>query len=256
MSHFLSAPFNASLQTADLCVFTAYPIRFQQIEALSFDGPFNTEKSPEADKQRTQTMDMLTSAVLLASKTQDDELFKSSVAQLRVMYADYANVVDSEKKCNVMGLILLRLLADDELAAFNCELETLSAEEIASAPVTFATSLAQSLAEGSYHHVVSAKPPSAPFAAFMPKITDAVRVDIANCSEKAYASLSIADAQRHMFFDSEQVLLSFIEDHERNWQVQDGRVYFGEANTTKTMVPSKLLISQSLSYANELERIV
>jgi 26S proteasome regulatory subunit N12 len=199
---------------------------------------------------------MLTSAVLLAAKIQDDELFKSSVAQLRVLYADYPHVVAADKKCNVVGLILLRLLADDELAAFHCELELLSAAELAAAPVVFVTSLAQSLDEGSYHHVISAKPPSAPFAAFMPKLTDAVRVDIANCSEKAYASLSVADAQRHMFLDSEAALLAFIENHEREWQVRDGRVFFETASAAKVKVPSKALITQSLAYANELERIV
>ena len=41
-----------------------------------------------------------------------------NAAQLRVLYADYPHVVAADKKCNVVGLILLRLLADDELAAF------------------------------------------------------------------------------------------------------------------------------------------
>ena len=104
--------------------------------------------------------------------------------------------------------------------------------------------------------MISAKPPSAPFAAFMPKLTEAVRIDIANCSEKAYESLSVEDAKRHMFLDSEKALHEFIAEHERAWQVKDGRVVFEEASTTKAKVPSKALIAQSLSYANELERIV
>ena len=77
-------------------------------------GP-TTRHGRGADKERTQVIDMLTSAALLAAKTQDHELFKSSVAQLRVLYADYPHVVDAEKKCNVIGLMLLRLLADDEV---------------------------------------------------------------------------------------------------------------------------------------------
>ena len=199
---------------------------------------------------------MLTSAVLLAAKIQDDELFKTSVQQLRVLYNDYPDCSTPETKCQVMGLNLLRLLADDQLASFHCELELLSAQELLSAPVVFATTLAQSLSEGSYHRVVSAQAPSEPFAAFMPKLNEAVRVDIANCSEKAYESLSTQDAQKLLFFKSENELSQFIESTEREWQLKEGRVWFAASGSQQVRVPSKQLIQSSLSYANELERIV
>ena len=162
-----------------------------------------------------------------------------------------------ETKCQVMGLNLLRLLADDQLASFHCELELLNAKELGTAPVVFATTLAQSLSEGSYHRVISAKPPSEPFAAFMPKLNEAVRVDIANCSEKAYESLSSKDAQSLLFFQSESELSKFIESTEREWELKkDGRVWFVSSGSQKVRVPSKKLIQSSLSYANELEKIV
>ena len=53
-----------------------------------------------------------------------------------------------------------------------------------------------------------------------------------------------------------KALLAFIEDHEREWQVRDGRVFFETESAAKVKVPSKALIAQSLAYANELERIV
>ena len=227
-----------------------------QIETLSYDGPYNGATTPEAQQQRSFVAQMLTSAVLLAAKIQDDGLFKTSVQQLRVLYNDYPDCTSMDTKCQVMGLNLLRLLADDQLASFHCELELLNAQELATVPVQFATTLAQSLSEGSYHRVVSAKPPSASFAAFMPKLNEAVRVDIANCSEKAYESLSTKDAQTLLFFNSEKELSTFIESTERAWVLKNGRVWFAASGSQQVRVPSKQLIQSSLSYANELERIV
>jgi 26S proteasome regulatory subunit N12 len=115
---------------------------------------------------------------------------------------------------------------------------------------------------GSYHRVISAKAPSAPFAAFMPKLKDAVRIDIANCSEKAYESLSVQDCCTLLFFDGNDTskkkneLLLFIQNTERSWTINDDRVLFAAKGSNQIRVPSQTLITQSLSYANELEKIV
>ena len=90
----------------------------------------------------------------------------------------------------------------------------------------------------------------------MPKLNEAVRVDIANCSEKAYESLSTTDAQTLLFFNSEKELSTFIESTERTWVLKNGRVWFAASGSQQVRVPSKQLIQSSLSYANELERIV
>ena len=211
---------------------------------------------PQADSQRKFAEEMLTQAVLLAAKCEDDELFEASVAQLKVLYTDYPNVCNQEQKCSVLGLNLLRLLAMDQLATFHSELELLSEEEAGSTPVVFAVALARSLAEGSYHHVVSAKPPSDPFAAFMPKLLEAVRVDIANCSEVAYKSLAVNDAKSLMFFQSVEELEAFVQESRPLWEMRDGRLWFTAAEGGKVQIPSMKLVAQTLSYANELERIV
>ena len=54
---------------------------------------------------------------------------------------DFPECSSHDTKCQVLGLNLLRLLADDQLASFHCELELLSDKELSSAPVTFATTL-------------------------------------------------------------------------------------------------------------------
>ena len=258
---FLFPIFSSCCPRSFFCLTFIFPFKFlpsftSKIETLAYDGPYNGAATKEAQQERKFIAQMLTSAVLLAAKTQEDDLFKTSVQQLRALYNDYPDCSTTETKCQVMGLNLLRLLADDQLASFHCELELLSAEELCSAPVAFATTLAQSLSEGSYHRVVSAQAPSAPFAAFMPKLNEAVRVDIANCSEKAYESLSVKDAQSLLFFNTESELSNFIESTEREWEMRDGRVWFAASGSQQVRVPSKQLIHSSLSYANELERIV
>ena len=91
----------------------------------------------------------------------------------------------------------------------------------------------------------------------MPKLNEAVRIDIANCSEKAYESLSVKDCAELLFFkNGEKEISNFISNTERSWSVRENRVYFADSSKSQVRVPSKQLIESSLSYANELERIV
>ena len=91
----------------------------------------------------------------------------------------------------------------------------------------------------------------------MPKLNEAVRIDIANCSEKAYESLSVKDCAELLFFkNGEKDISNFISNTERSWSVRENRVYFADSSKSQVRVPSKQLIESSLSYANELERIV
>ena len=64
------------------------------------------------------------------------------------------------------------------------------------------------------------------------------------------------DAQQIMFFDDSGKLTKYIAESKPDWQVKDGRIFFKAAEAQKLEIPSLKLISQSLSYANELERIV
>ena len=56
-------------------------------------------------------------------------------------------------------------------------------------------------------------------------------------------------------FDDSGKLTKYIAENKPDWEVKDGRI-FKAAEAQKLEIPSLKLISQSLSYANELERIV
>lgn len=114
------------------------------------------------------------------------------------------------------------------------------------------------------------------------------RDEIAACSEKAYAYLSITDAKRILMFSSDQELTNYVtqvhttsnmfpfcsqiltlcnlilfrletyfQEH-IEWEIKNGSVFFQKTKESSPCkeIPSLQLINQTLSYARELERIV
>ncbi|CAI9780359.1 unnamed protein product [Fraxinus pennsylvanica] len=84
------------------------------------------------------------------------------------------------------------------------------------------------------------------------------RDEIAGCSEKAYDSLSIKDAQQILLFSSDHELVEYIKKEHPEWETENGFVFFQRAKESVPCkeIPSLQLINQTLSYARELERIV
>ena len=226
-----------------------------------FAEPTNAAEQKQSDSEKKIVMSMLESSVLLAAKLgnwrEENNMFENSYSQLKTFYTDQKHIVDQDKKNEIFGLNLLRLLIKNNLMKFHMELELLTDAERVTSPIAFVVALEQALAEGSYHKVLSAEKnvPVGSFKGFIPFLKDAVRADVANCSEKAYSSLSVKDAQEIMFFDSEEQLKTFVNDRPA-WSIQDGRLMFQAREAAQVEIPSMRLISQSLSYANELERIV
>ena len=196
-------------------------------------------------------------AALLSVQTSDIERFQRHVAQLRPFYAQ--PTVNSNRRSTVIGLNLLFLLVENRLAEFHSELELLSGADRATAEIAFPIHLEQSLMVGSYNDVLSAKAsmPSPHFKNFMDMLVDTVRDAIAECSEVAYTSLGLAAAREMMMFDDEKQLLDFVADAHKDWVIADGQIHFQEAKIKKQQeIPSMRLISETLSYATELERII
>jgi 26S proteasome regulatory subunit N12 len=151
-------------------------------------------------------------------------------------------------------------------------------------PVT----LEQYLMEGSYNKVIAAQhsPPADSYQYFMSILIVTVRDEIADCCERAYQTLSLADAQSMLMCDSEAELMvrfelsgqssplafrrvwlilgdsvaqEFVGERDE-WTVAGGNVTFSQgsldAKDSVPEVPSNKLIMRTLEYAKELERIV
>ncbi|CAL5221569.1 g3785 [Coccomyxa viridis] len=241
------------LQTANRLLSTI-KLKLTQLPAL----PPQLERTPTAQKELNLARDVLEQAVFLSIQMQDDRAFERNYDQLKSYYTDTGSVLPQSPQAHIIiGLDLLRLLVENRIAEFHTELELLSPEAMQSQGISHAVQLEQWLMEGAYNKVLEARPqlPHPAYSYFMEKLLSTVREEIAECSERAYASLSTADAKKLMMFGSDQEALSYAQ--EREWLVKDGKISFRQVEEKSApSMPSKDLIDNALTYAREIERIV
>ena len=175
-------------------------------------------------------------------------------------YTDCAGLLPhSPKQLPILGLNLLRLLAQNRIAEFHTELELIAPDaQATNVYVKYPAQLEQHIMEGSYNKVLAAKQGGL-FARegmyFMDLLVETVRDEIADCSEKAYASIASAELRALLMLGSDAELGEYADA--RGWAVgADGVVAFGGGDAKPLLLPSKELIQETLSYAKELERIV
>lgn len=104
-----------------------------------------------------------------------------------------------------------------------------------------------------------AQPNGAPF--FSLSIHTYIYSDaVADCSEVAYEKLGVDAAKSILLLDSDNALSHYAQEKHPEWVIGNGFVHFGNHLDHKPSkasdVPSLSLISETLSYATELERIV
>jgi 26S proteasome regulatory subunit N12 len=193
--------------------------------------------------------------ILLAVEDGDMEAFGRNVAQIKPLYAVLGT---TPRKCHILGLNLMNLLVENRLSEFHAELELLTEEEAGNAFVTFPINLERQLMVGIYDEVLNVTVPDASFQFFVDNLLQTVRDSIADCVEVSYKTMKVADAMTMMKFDSQQELLDYVEECRDDWIVQGDTLCFQPppSGSKASDIPSMKLISQSLSYATEMERIV
>ena len=102
---------------------------------------------------------MLEHGALLSIKAMDIPAFERHVAQLKIYYSDCAAILpESQRQFPILGLNLLRLLAQNRIAEFHTELELIPTElQHANIYIKYPAQLEQHIMEGSYNKVLSAK---------------------------------------------------------------------------------------------------
>lgn len=203
---------------------------------------------------------------LLAIADDDLDAFARNLAQLKPRYAALSSrgadaaAARTARKGHVLGLNLMHLLVDNRLAEFHAELELLSADEASAPCVAFPIALERQLMVGSYDEVLAAaaRVPDPSYHFFMEHLLETVRDSIADCVEVSYKSLTLAEAVTMMKFDSTAELQEYVQEKREDWIVEGGMLTFRPPpmGSKAVDIPSMNLISQSLSYATELERIV
>jgi len=200
--------------------------------------------------------EVLELAALLSVKMKDIPAFERHISQLKTYYYDFASVLPgSEREAPLLGLNLLRLLSQNRIAEFHTELELIPPEVASSVYVRHPVMLEQYLMEGSYNKVLAARNhvPHDSYPYFIDILLNTVRDEIADCSERAYDALPLSHAKAILMFDTDAALVEYANAH--NWTIEGAHIRFAKEKET-TQVPSMKLVTQTLAYAKELERIV
>lgn len=105
--------------------------------------------------------------------------------------------------------------------------------------------------------VSAANPPFGYYSFFLNSLLETVRINIGECVASSYKTLTVASAMQILMFNSDKETMEFIAAHHPEWTV-DGEIIDvqGVKVVKAEEIPSLKLISQTLSYATELERIV
>lgn len=113
---------------------------------------------------------------------------------------------ESQRQFPILGLNLLRLLAQNRTAEFHTELELIPSElHDSNIYIKYPSQLEQYIMEGSFNKVLNARADglySQEGQFFMGMLVDTVREEIAACAEKAYRTMSVAHAQQMLMFSA------------------------------------------------------
>lgn len=220
--------------------------------------PFYVD-SPTAKDELLFAREVMEHGVVLSVRLKDESAFERNFLQLNTYYTDTQHLLPpSPQELPMRGLHLLCLLVQNRIAEFHSQLELLAPDALSHACILMAVELEQSLMEGAYSRVLNARQhvPDPTYIHFMDLLMLTVRDEIADCSEKAYETLTAEDASKLLMISSAAELSDYSAKH--GWDIKDGRVVFGkdDSRPPHKEIPSMHLISQSLGYARELERIV
>eukprot|EP01113_Clastostelium_recurvatum_P006670 TRINITY_DN1303_c0_g1_i2.p1 TRINITY_DN1303_c0_g1~~TRINITY_DN1303_c0_g1_i2.p1 ORF type:complete len:269 (+),score=81.51 TRINITY_DN1303_c0_g1_i2:37-807(+) len=215
---------------------------------------------PDTAQGHTLARQILEQAVLLSIRAKDLPSFERYIAQLKPYYYDYAaSLTPSPSQYPILGLNLLRLLAQNRIAEFHSELELIPTDQHqGNQYIRHPIALEQYMMEGAFKRIWNARSdvPSDTYTFFMEMLMDTIRDEIADCSEKAYASVPLGEAQKLMLFATPKQLQDFAA--KRGWTESQGSYFFhtSSSSTPRGEIPSMQLIKETLSYAKELERII
>ena len=132
-----------------------------KVALLAFDAlPPSTPPTPSAAQLEELRLarEVFEAGAFLSIRATDIPSFERHVAQLKVYYTDCAGLLpQSPKQLPILGLNLLRLLAQNRIAEFHTELELVPAELQSDAHIRYSAQLEEHIMEGSYNKVLSAR---------------------------------------------------------------------------------------------------
>jgi len=140
--------------TAQLAKLKIAMLGFASLPPAAPSAPNEAQKS-----EMLLAREILEHGALLSVKAMEIPAFERYVAQLKIYYSDCASTLpESQRQYPILGLNLLRLLAQNRIAEFHTELELIPTElQHANIYIKYPAQLEQHIMEGSYNKVLSAK---------------------------------------------------------------------------------------------------
>jgi 26S proteasome regulatory subunit N12 len=213
--------------------------------------------SDESKQEVLLVRETLEYATLLAAKTKDLSSFERHVNQVKSYYGR-SDVDRSSREYLILGLNLLRLLAENRIGEFHTELELIPVKEHNNMYIKQPIDMELYLMEGSYNKLRAArdKVPAQEYLVFMDILMETVRKEIADCAEKAYKQLKVTAAQKLLFLDSDSAVTNYALS--RGWTVSGNYIQFGgtDGKEHTNAESANEVIARTLTYAKEMERII
>lgn len=218
--------------------------------------------------------DVLEIGALHSVAVKDTTSFERFLALLKCYYFDYTKdeLPESAYKYQLLGLNLLRLLAQNRVAEFHTELELLPEKELrGNVYILHPVTLEQWLMEGRYNKVVLSRGtvPAESYTFFLDELIKTIRTEVASCIETSYDAITVTEAARLLFLKNVKEVQEFAVSHGKvsettdkkvQWVFQGNQLVFitagKEVDRKLVKMDTKALAIQVIDYARELEMIV
>jgi len=208
-------------------------------------------------------------ACYIAIENGDLDQFENEVRQLNVFYRDYKLTSNNEGK--ITGLYLLHLLASDRIGEFHSDLELLAAKDFDKSHVQTSVQIERYLMEGNYAKISAALnklQTQEYYPMFLNNTLKLVRKKVMKSLQVSAEGVNVSFAMKMLYFKSQQELKTFVDSLEQEssmddtascrWEIKNDKLVFSdpEGLRKEALVPTYEVISNTIGYATDLERIV
>ncbi|BAM41560.1 26S proteasome regulatory subunit [Theileria orientalis strain Shintoku] len=238
--------------------------------------------NPNVDKESLlKIRTFLETAALIFLEANDTENFKSLYSQLQPFYFDLNNILPkSEHMTTILSMWMLHLLSDNKIGDLYMLLEKIPNDVKQDDKIAFVINLERLMMEGNLHQLLEldtqdGTPPQGRTASrchdrcgseYYKIIASTARNKIASSIELCYRHLSLDYVSNLLKLKNRNETLDFISYYNQYklqqdpesvpWKVADNYVIFQNEVGAKHKIPSRELLSNSLEYLHDLEKII
>ncbi|UVC50043.1 26S proteasome regulatory subunit [Theileria orientalis] len=239
--------------------------------------------NPNVDKESLlKIRSFLEIASLIFLQSNDTENFKCMYSQLQPFYFDLTHILPKSDNMNtILSMWMLHLLSDNKIGDLYMLLEKIPKDLKQDDKIAFVINLERLMMEGNLHqlleldtqdetsspsHMATRASTDRCGSEYYKIIASTARNKIASSIELCYRHLSLDYVSNLLKLKNRNETLDFISYYNQYklqndaesvpWKVVDNYVMFQNEVGAKHKIPSRELLSNSLEYLNDLEKII